>query len=438
MDGRQTWVTRYLGLLLLSGLAVAFIPPFLPPGGLTKWLLPVCLFSLMVFLSLLQLRAMRQMRGTLARDQEAWETGRRVLERRVSEGEKVLAQSQREAESRWQESEQEKASLVERLARERERADSSGAALQEIQEVLARLRREVSELADERAQAISQRQSLQKQYFELERTALEIKALHTGKAEAYHQTLAEMHKLGADLKDLHAERESMQAEVARLRREGETLRMDQTNAGLRGEKWKAEAGEWRARAEAAESEMHKLKASTALTEELAARRAEIDRLYQQIEALTQQRDLGMERCKLLDRERTELKDQVPKYTSQIESLNQVIAELQDECRNAHQEPRHDMARHFVWRLNFFKEREVQLSFLNEGVSVDLVSLRTEPGLPCEILKERRLAGGLEGVVRISSPNPLPGEFLLKIVYTIYPQEFTLKVRPSGTPRIERI
>jgi F0F1-type ATP synthase membrane subunit b/b' len=429
--------------LIVAAAALAFIPPLANLGGWTawswaEWVFAVVFCALIVFLVWRQLAGFDAFLRSVARQTEAFESDKKDLLRRVSDSERLLAQAKRETDERLRQSEREKTELAARVEEEKRRAAAQQAAKEEIQRAVAQLSREKDDLATQGAEAIARRQSLQKQYIDLEKTANEVKAAYTEKADHQRRALAELERLRADLKDIQAERDGAQAEASRLRRQIETLGMEQSNAALRETKTKTEAADWKARAEAAERQARNLQANTALEEELSSRRTEIERLCQKVDDLTRQQDLTVERSRLLERERDETNAQLPALSRQIESLEQVIGQLQDECRNGHLEPRHEMDRHFVWRLNFFKEQEVILNFFNQGAQVDLVDVFTEPELICEIPGKRRLGRGAEGRIRVAAAKALPPEFTLKVRYTIYPQEAALRIRPFDSAKIERI
>jgi len=437
-DLRKMRAGRMSACLLVVLSLLALVPSLAGHVAWSIWLFAAVAYFMAVFLLWRQWLGFDSMRDIILQQRESFDSNKEGLTRRMNESERLLAQAKRESAERARQSEQQTAEFAAALEEERKRGAAHFAAYEEIQQALAQLNRENDSLASQEAEAVSRRQSLQKQYSELEKTANEMKAAYTEKADSQRRTLTELERLKSNIKETLAQRGNAETEALRLKRQLETLGMEQSNALLRETNSRNEAAEWKARAEAAEQESRNLKANTALQEELASRRNEIESLYQKIEELTRQRDLATEHGRLLEREREDLAAQLPPLHRQLESLQEVIGELQDECRNAHLEPRHEMARHFVWKINFFKEQEVVLNFLNDGPEVDLVAVRSEPDLACEIAGKSRLGMGAEGRVRVSAPRRLPEEFILKVRYTIYPQETVLRLRPFDSSKLERI
>jgi chromosome segregation ATPase len=437
-DLQKVRAGRRTAWLIVAVSLLALVPPLASNGPWGVWLFAGLAYCLVVFLLWRQLLGFDFVRGIITQQRDTFKSDKESLLQRAAECERRLAQIKRESENRSCQWEKERTDFVRLLEEEKKRSATHKAEYDQIQQALAQLNHENGGLARQEAEAISRRQSLQKQYSDLEKTAGEMKAAYTEKAESQRRALTELDKLKCDLKETQAQRGHAQAEVERLKRQLETLAMEQSNILLRETKSKNETAQWKVRAEAVESEIRNLKGNAALQEELASRRTEIERLCQKIENLTQQRDLADERGQLLERERKTLTMQLPALNGQIESLQQVIGELQDECRNGHQEPRHEMARHFAWKLNFFKDQEVVLNFLNEGAEVDLVEVRTEPELTCEIVGKRLLAKRADGRVRVSALQRLPEEFLLTVRYTIYPQQAVLRIRPFDSPKLERL
>ncbi|HEX3718455.1 MAG TPA: hypothetical protein VH595_10855 [Verrucomicrobiae bacterium] len=430
--------SRISAVVIACVSALAFVPVVLDHGGLISWFLAAVAYVAILALLWRQVVIVDVMRESFARHVESLERDQQGLERRLNESERVLAEAKREEAVRLLEFEKEKSKIAATLLEETSRADSNQRKVEEFEATVARLNRENAGMADQRADAISRRQSLQNQYFELEKTANEIRAIHLEKSEQQRRTLTELDQLQNDLKKIQTERESATADVARLKREVETLGMQHSNTGLRESKLKSQVAELEARVETSDRELRNLKANTALQEELASRRAEIGRLCEQIDDLTRQRDAAIERGALLEQEKSEVSAKLPELTAQLARTDSIIEQLQDECRQTRGEPRHEMARHFVWKINFFKEQEVVLNFVNDGAEVDLIEARTEPELRCEIPGNKRLERGAEGRIRVTSGQRLPGEFVLKVRYTIYPQEASLKIRPFDSAKIERI
>jgi hypothetical protein len=151
-------------------------------------------------------------------------------------------------------------------------------------------------------------------------------------------------------------------------------------------------------------------------------------------------EVARERAALADRSREEAEGTIRRLEEKVAASDSVIGELQDEVRNVSAEPRSDMAKHFSWRLNFFDDHEVKLSFTNDGATVDLVEVSAEPALTCAFEGARRLERGADGTILVRSPKAgkLPDDFRLNVRYTLRTQQAVFRLRPYSPNKIERL
>jgi len=334
-------------------------------------------------------------------------------------------------------------------AGERQRLESALASAQQATETLAaeheHLRSELRRLlADnqalqaQQAETLERRRVLEGQYLELEASARQLGAAHSARAERHRVALDELGQLRTGFQQLNRDLEAAQAEKARLRSELDLSVAERRNLELRAARLEASITEWQERAEAIQAAARRQEVNRALEEELAARRREIQQLCAELETQRAQRELAEQQAQAATTTQHETETEFKQLKDAVRQREQVIDDLQAECRRQHEEPRQDLMSHFVWQVNYFGEKEVLLTFQNAGASLDFIELVTEPTLMCELPPQRTVPRGSAGRLRISSPTALPQEFLLRCRYTIYPQEAAFRLRPAGPVKLERL
>jgi len=336
--------------------------------------------------------------------------------------------------------ESERDTLTARLAKVTAELAESRAALDSLQSAVGQLKDQNSMLQSERADAIQRRQLLQAQYQELENTSRALGSSHTERTAQYRAAMDSAEQVRSELERLRASETALETECQKLRHQVERLELERRSFDLRERALRDEVELSRRNVAEAMSRAESASAQRGLHEELAARRAELDRLADEIAHLKSQLDMARERAALAEQAREDAASTIRRLEEQVAASDAVIGELQDEVRNVSTESRSDMAKHFTWRLNFFESNEVRLSFVNDGATVDLVEVKTEPALNCGFDGARRLERGGDGavVIRPNKGAKAPDDFRVTIRYTLRPQEASFRIRPYAPNKIERL
>ncbi len=312
--------------------------------------------------------------------------------------------------------------------------------LETLQAAWAQLREQNGTLSAERADALQRRQLLQAQYQDLEVTSRQLGASHAERSAQYREALDSAGQVRSELERLRVSESTLTTEAQKLRHQVERLDQERRSFDFRERALREEVETLRRNLAEAKSTAQAATTQRALTEELTSRRAELDRLSEELAHQREQSRLAVSRAELAERAREEVAAQLSRLQERLEATDVVIGELQDEVRNVSKESKSDLAQHFVWRLNYFENDEIRLNFTNDGPAVDLVALRCEPALPCAFEGERAVARGGEGtvVVRPVRPAKAPDEFRLTIRYTIRSQDAGFRIRPYSANKIERL
>ncbi len=347
---------------------------------------------------------------------------------------------QADAKRRTTAYESERDTLAERLGKATAELAESRAALDSLQSAVGQLKDQNTTLQSERADAIQRRQMLQAQYQELETASRELGSSHTERTAQYRAAMDSAEQVRSELERLRASESGLETECQKLRHQVERLELERRSFDLRERALRDEVELLRRNVAEAMTRAESASAQRGLHEELAARRAELDRLADEIAHLRSQLEMARERAALAEQSREDAASTIRRLEEQVAASDAVIGELQDEVRNVSTEPRSDMAKHFTWRLNFFESDEVRLSFVNDGAAVDLVEVRTEPVLTCGFDGARRLERGGDGavVIRPNKGTKAPDDFRVTIRYTLRPQEATFRIRPYAPTKIERL
>lgn len=334
----------------------------------------------------------------------------------------------------------EKDDLSKRLAKAVSELDETRARLEALQSSIGELTNQNVALQSERAEAIQRRQLLQAQYQDLETTSRQLGASHTERTVQYRSALEVAEQAKVELDRLRASEAGLAAEGQRVRHQVERLEQELRGFEFRERAFKMEVETLRQKAADATAAAQSASAQRALHEELAARRTELDRLAEELAHQKSQVEAARGQAQLAERAREESAAAIQRLEEKVEASDSVIGELQDEVRNVSTESRSDMAKHFVWRLNFFETQEVKLNFANDGATVDLVDVFAEPSIPCTFEGGRRLERGGDGVILVRPPKgaKLPEEFKLTVRYTLRTQSATFRLRPFSPNKIERL
>lgn len=303
----------------------------------------------------------------------------------------------------------------------------------ELQQLLA----DNQTLQNQHTETLERRRVLEGQYLELEASARQLGAAHSARAERHRVALDEVGELRASLQQLTRDLEAAKGEKSRLQSELDLSVAERRNLELRSARLEASVTEWRERAQTVEDAARRQKVDHALEEELAARRREIQELCAELDTQRAQRELADEQARLAVAGQQETDADLKQLKEAVRQREVLIEELQAECRRQHDEPGLDMMNHFAWKVNYFGDKEITLTFINGGTALEFIELKTEPPLACELPQQRTMLRGAEGRLRISSATVLPPEFLLRCRYTIYPQEAVLRLRPKGAVKVER-
>jgi hypothetical protein len=334
----------------------------------------------------------------------------------------------------------EKEDLSQRLADSTGLLNETRAQLAALQSSIGELTHQNASLQSERAEAIQRRQVLQAQYQDLEATSRQLGASHTERTGQYRTAMEAAEQARAELVRLRSSESELTLEAQRLRHQVERLEQEFRGSEYRERALKQEVETLQLKVTDAVAAAQSASAQRALHEELAARCNELDRLADELAHQKSQVEVARERAALADRSREEAEGTIRRLEEKVAASDSVIGELQDEVRNVSAEPRSDMAKHFSWRLNFFDDHEVKLSFTNDGATVDLVEVSAEPALTCAFEGARRLERGADGTILVRSPKAgkLPDDFRLNVRYTLRTQQAVFRLRPYSPNKIERL
>lgn len=362
--------------------------------------------------------------------------GRDTVRARDAEIQRLQAEQKRQAKL----FEAERVEIEQRNQQQSAELEAARLGLANLNAALGELRTEKDALATEKADAIQRRHSLQVQFQDLEASSRQLGVSHAERTAQYKEALAATESAREELHRLRLAEASLSAESQKLRHQVDRLESDRRAAELRERQIGTDLDLLRQRLKDSEAALETANARRGLQEELALRRAELDRLADELAHQREQNHRAMERAQAAEKARESAERQIGILEEQARSAQSVIVGLEDELRNVSKEDRSDMAQHFSWQLNFFDPKEVKLNFANNGATVDVVDLMTEPGARCEYEGERRIATGGQAtvMVRPAKAGSLPDDLLLTIRYTLRTQEARFRIRPEGNPKIERV
>jgi hypothetical protein len=290
-----------------------------------------------------------------------------------------------------------------------------------------RLLAEHRRLEQEVSEASARRRLSDTRMEDFEGRLREVGGAHAANAGKLKESEKEVLRLKENMHTLRAENDSLRQNSARLQRELEVAARERSDAELRLSQINQDLGLLKRRAEAAESRVTYLEGELPAQEQFAARR-EIEKVLEDERAVRRELEL----------EKSALESKVAVLTQQAGEAELVIKELHGGWQQRVAESKPEVADHFTWKVNYFRDNEVILNFVNRGVPMDLIDATSQPALAVDLPAGRHLARNESGTIRFSCARILPQEFLVRIRMTAFPQEVSFRIRAFADTKIERV
>jgi chromosome segregation ATPase len=316
---------------------------------------------------------------------------------------------------------------VGRLAEEQARTDAALQKAESLRIENARLLAEQSRHDQELSEASARRRLSETRNQDVEQRLREVENAYAASAGKLKESEQEILRLQDNAHTLRAEGDSFRQNSGRLQRELEVAARERSDTELRLSQMKQELDLLRSRAEGAETRVRYLESDLPAQEQFAARR-EIEKLLRGEQAVKRELEL----------EKSTLESKVALLEQQAREAEQLIKELHKRWQERVAESRPQVADHFAWKVNYFRDNEVILNFVNCGVPMDLIDATTQPALAVELPADRHLARQESGTIRFSSKTVLPQEFLARIRMTAFAQESSFRIRAFADNKIERV
>jgi len=297
---------------------------------------------------------------------------------------------------------------------------------------------EQKRLEGELSESLMRRQALEGRSTDLDRRLAELRDAYGGDFAQIKEARQEVLRLGENIHALQAELQVHRDRSVKLQRELEVVTLERSNSELRQSQLERDLGAFRSRAEGAEKTVQYLEADRPAEEELAARRRENERLLANDQILKRECQALKERAEIIEAAKSALAAKASEYEAQAAQTEVVISELHQRLRERLVEAKGEVPEHFVWKVNYFRDNEVTLNFINRGIPIDLIEATSKPALSVELSSGQHLGRNEEGRVKFSSRQTLPQEFVVKVRFTAFAQEASFRIRPFQETKIERL
>ena len=404
-------------------LLLAVLPAFFVLNGGLRWALAILLLVLSLGLAFRARSSLGKLCASLQEAAQQAEAEDEKQRQQILD----LQETCRQMEIGKRKAGEERHALERRIAEEETRTTAAlqqaDSFKQERDHLLADYRRfgqELSEAKDRRRLWETRNQDLERRLREVETAS----AGSFGKLKEYEQ---EVVRLKEGEQALRVENNSFRQTLARQQRELEVAGQERSAAEDRLSKLKQELDAFKARAEGAEERVRYLESDLPKQAEFVARK-QTEKLLQEEQAKNGELELR----------KTALESKIQEHEQKAAQAEQLIKELHKLLEDRLAETKSQMADHFVWKTNFFHEKEITLDFVNGGVPVHLISTTSQPALTIESPVGRHLGRNESATIRFSSKANLPHEFLVRVRLAAFTQEASFRIRPFAEPKIERL
>lgn len=248
----------------------------------------------------------------------------------------------------------------------------------------------------------------------------------------------EIQRLSDESRRSDADAVAFSNQVIRLSKELEAARLERANLELRLTQASDQAAALDFRAESAEMEAASLQRDRQSHHQLDWQRAELDRLANDNRAVEREREALKQRIQILEAAQDTVQQELARYRATISESQALIASLHQTLQTGAAEEKLDVASHFIWVVNYFRENEVLLQFENRGVPMEIIDVHTEPELLGQVESGRSVGPGATGRLKMTGPGKLPNEFVARVKFTIFPQEAAFRIRPFADQKLERL
>jgi chromosome segregation ATPase len=405
----------------------AIVPAFFGLSVTVRWVLAVTMLVLSLGILIWEQAPLRRISASLLEAARQAEADAEKCRRQILNLEEACGRMELERKNAEEEWKTQLREHVGRIAEEQARAvgalQQAGGLGLENERLLAEHRR----LDQALSEASARRRLSETRIADFDRRLREVGEAHAANAGKLKESEQEVLRLKENVHTLRAESDSLRQNSARLQRELEVAARERSDTELRLSQMKQDLDLLRSRAEGAEKRVTYLESELPTQEQFVARR-EIEKLLQDERAVKRE----------LESEKSALESRAAELEQQAGEAEQLIKELHERWQERVAESKPQVADHFTWKVNYFRDHEVVLNFVNRGLRMDLIDATSQPALAVEVPADRHLARNESATIRFSSRALLPQEFLVRIRMTAFAQEASFRIRPFADNKIERV